>query len=163
MLTAPSHPSPTLDVTLLSFSPPPPRPLPYTRSTVPAVEGGWRELLDKLCLSKQCRLEKTLSHKDMTFLPHVRLCVCVCVCVCCVCVGGGMMCVEGEGGWMTMCREVKFKLTNISLSTPLIFPLLFPLAPRLPVSLLLTRHLSTVCLDTCKSLCWVLIEKQCVF
>ena len=52
-----------------------------------------------------------------------------------------MMCVEGEGGWMTMCREVKFKLTNISLSTPLIFPLLFPLAPRLPVSLLLTRHL----------------------
>ena len=43
-----------------------------------------------------------------------------------------MMCVEGEGGWMMMCREVKFKLTNISVST-LLFPLL--------VSLLLTRHL----------------------
>ena len=43
--------------------------------------------------------EKTLSHKDMTFLPHVG-CVCVCVCVC----GGG----GGGGG------EVKFKLmTNI--------------------------------------------------
>ena len=62
-----------------------------------------------------------------------------------VCVGEGMMCVEGEGGWMTMCREVKFKLTNISLSTPLSIHLF------LPVSLLLTRYLP-LCLETCKSL-----------
>ena len=32
--------------------------------------------------------EKTLSHKDMTFLPHVG---CVCVCV-----GGGGGCVDND-------------------------------------------------------------------
>ena len=44
--------------------------------------------------------EKTLLHKDMTFLLHVG---CVCVCVCVGGGGGG----GGEGVWIMMCREVK--------------------------------------------------------
>ena len=55
MLTAPSHLSHTLILTFLSFSPPP-CPTPYLTHTVvyQLLKAGGRELLDELCLSKQC-------------------------------------------------------------------------------------------------------------
>ena len=97
MLTASSHPSHTLDLTLLSFSPPP--HLPHLTHTVvyQLLKAGGRELLDELCLSKQCQLGENIVTQGHDLPTTRRLCVCVCV-------GGG-----GGGGdvWIMMCREVK--------------------------------------------------------
>ena len=73
----------------LSLSPPP----PHLTHTVlyQLLKAGGRELLDELCLSRQCRLGENIVTQGHDLPTTCRLCVCVCVCG-----GGGGG--GGEGG-----------------------------------------------------------------